>query len=228
MRATQLLSFLSDDAPRIIAVIGAGGKTTLVHALGESLAGAGRRVIVTTTTHFGPNDRAVAPASPEEVNAALRPGEPLLCAYPDGHRMTGLPVAWYGAAAADHIIVEADGSRCLPLKVHRPHEPVVPPGTELLLQVAGLSALDRRVEDCVHGWRELGLDPEAPAEETLVARLLMRGFAHTKFGGRKLAVLNQADTPELQRRGEAIARVLQAQGVAACVTALKEGAACSF
>lgn len=222
------LECLSRNAPKTIAIIGGGGKTTLLHRLGDYLAGQGKRVVLTTTTHFGTDEGAFSPISPEEVNNRLVPGEPLLCAYPDGHRMTGLPVEWYNQISAHHIVVEADGSRCHPLKVHRPHEPVVPAGTGLLLQVAGLSALDRRVEDCVHGWRELGLAPDALVDEALIARLLLRGFVHTNFDGPKLAVLNQADTPQLRARGTAIGSALETQGIKTLVTALKEGAVCSF
>ena len=224
MKALELLEKLSLDAPRVIAVIGGGGKTTLLHALGEHLAQQGRRVVLTTTTHFGVDGRAVSPNSPEEVNAHLRPGRPLLCAYPQGHRMTGLPAEWYPALKADHILVEADGSRCRPLKVHRAFEPVVPAGTGLLLQVAGLRALGQRVEECVHCWQEMGLAPQQIVDEVLIAELLARGFEHTKFDGPKVAILNQADTPKLRRRGQVIAQGLER----AYVTALKEGAACSF
>lgn len=227
MKALELLEILSVDAPRIIAVIGGGGKTTLVHELGAHLARRGKRVVLTTTTHFGTDDRAFSPADPEEITPRLAAQSPLLCAYPDGHRMTGLQVEWYGRIAADHILVEADGSRCLPLKVHRPFEPVVPPGTGLLVEAAGLSALGRRVENCVHGWRELGLEPEDVVDEALIGRILLRGIDHTKYSGPKVVVLNQADTPLLVERGTAIAKRLKEQGVETYVTALREGAACS-
>ena len=228
MRAEELLEELAWDLPRVTAIIGGGGKTTLLHALGEVLAQKGRKVALTTTTHFGPDGRALSPASPAEVNAALRPGLPLLCAYPQGHRMTGLPVEWYPDLECDHILVEADGSRCRPLKVHRTFEPVLPPDTGLLLQVAGLSALDRPVGECVHCWETAGLSPVQPVDEKLMAALLLRGFDHTGFDGRKLAILNQADNLQLRQRGEIAAKYLKGMGAEARVTALKEGATCSF
>lgn len=228
MKPGELLEELSAELPRVTAIIGGGGKTTLLHALGEFMAQKGRKVVLTTTTHFGPDDRALSPASPAELNAALEPGVPLLAAYPQGHRMTGAPVEWYPELEADHILVEADGSRCRPLKVHRSFEPVLPPDTGLLLQVAGLSALDRPVEECVHCWEVAGLSPVQPVDEALIAALLMRGFDHTGFDGRKLAILNQADNLQLRRRGESAAKYLKDMGAEARVTALKEDAFCLF
>lgn len=226
MKAQQVVAALCRQAPRVIGVIGAGGKTTLVHRLANHLAGEGKRVVVTTTTHFGTDRAGFSPKSPEKLNAKLEEQNPLLCAYPQGHRMTGLPVEWYDGIAAHHIVVEADGSRCLPLKIHRPFEPVLPPNA-LVVQVAGLSALDRPVRECVHCFAELALDGETPVDEALIARLLLRGFAHAGITDRKIALLNQADTEELVCRGEEIARILEREGVETYVTALREGANCS-
>lgn len=38
--------------PRMTALVGAGGKTTLMYALARRMADAGRRVVCTTTTRF--------------------------------------------------------------------------------------------------------------------------------------------------------------------------------
>lgn len=228
MRAEELLEELTRGLPRVTAITGGGGKTTLLHALGEFLARRGRKVVLTTTTHFGPDSRALSPDSPAEVNAALRPGQPLLCAYPQGHRMTGLPVEWYPELECDYILVEADGSRCRPLKVHRSFEPVLPPDTGLLLQVAGLSALGRPVGECVHCWEAAGLSPVQLVDEELMAALLLRGFDRTGFDGPRLAILNQADNLQLRQRGQIVAERMMDMGAEARVTALKEGVTCSF
>lgn len=43
--------------PRMTALVGAGGKTTLMYALARRMADAGRRVVCTTTTKiFPPED----------------------------------------------------------------------------------------------------------------------------------------------------------------------------
>ena len=178
-------------------------------------------MVLTTTTHLAVSEEEVSPDTVARLNAL--PGErPVLCAYPaPNDRMTGMPLDWYPQLSADYVLVEGDGSRGMPLKWHGDYEPVLPPNTDVLVLVAGLSGLDRRAEEVVHRWRG-----KERVDEELFARLVRRGLEHTNFSGPTWVVLNQADTPELKLRGEAIARRLEADGIHAVVTALKEGWEC--
>ena len=54
------------------------------------------------------------------------------------------------AALWDYVLVEADGSRGLPLKAHASYEPVVPSCAGLTILVAGCSGLDRPIREAVH------------------------------------------------------------------------------
>ena len=229
MTRQTLLKQLGRGLPRVTALMGAGGKTTLLHALGDFLAARGDRVVLTTTTHLGWEPGTCSPATPEELNRVLeeRTG-PVLAGYPDpaGQKLTGIPTDWYPGLEADHILVEADGSRGLPLKYHRSFEPVVPRDTGLLVELAGLSALGRPVGQVLHGWREAGLDPEEAVTEERMAALLLRGLAAARYEGRVLVVLNQGDTPALEARGDNIVDILNRKGVTAWVTRLKEGPQC--
>ena len=148
----------------------------------------------------------------------------MLAGYPDAehHKLTGIPTAWYAQLRADRILVEADGSRCLPLKYHRAFEPVVPPDAGLVIELAGLAALGRPAGEVLHGWREAGIDPVRTVDEALCAVLLERGLNAARSEAPKLVLLNQADTPALQVQGEALARLLEERGVEAYVTQLKE------
>ncbi len=224
MNRTELLERLYRRLPRVTALIGGGGKTTLLSALGEMCARRGERVLLTTTTHLGWTPRAVSPDSTEDLNRRLVPGRAVLAGYPDAehHKLTGIPTAWYAQLRADRILVEADGSRCLPLKYHRTFEPVVPPDAGLVIELAGLAALGRPAGEVLHGWREAGIDPVRTVDEALCAVLLERGLSAARSEAPKLVLLNQADTPALQAQGEALARLLEERGVEAYVTQLKE------
>lgn len=46
---------------------------------------------------------------------------------------------------ADYTLVEADGSKGLPLKAHAPHEPVIPPQSNQTILVLGAEGLGRTV-----------------------------------------------------------------------------------
>src|SRR5699024_9593342 len=53
---SRTLTQLLDVRPGVTALVGAGGKATAMLTLAEELSKAGRRVIVTTTTHIFPPD----------------------------------------------------------------------------------------------------------------------------------------------------------------------------
>ncbi len=219
------LSSVCDLLPPLTAIIGGGGKTTLLLRLADMLAERGQRVLVTTTTHLAwpPPEglRFCTPSSPEELAALTLPGSPLLAGSPcGGGRMVGVPFPLCRVRGFDYILCEADGSNRMPLKVHRQGEPVVPTGTGLVIQVAGLSALGQPVEQVVH---RHGLLPAAEGTVTtdLVAEVLLRGWTHTGFGGERLTLLNQADTEALQTAGAEIAARMERQGYATTVTALR-------
>ena len=215
--------------PKLAAVIGGGGKTTLLFKLGQQLAASGAAVLLTTTTHLAwppPADVAFcAPSAPEELAAAAQPGTLVLAGYPaESEKMVGLSPKFLVAARKSfgHVLCEADGSRRLPLKWHRADEPCIPAGTDLLIQVAGLSALGRPAAEVLHRHELSGLPPAHRIAEEDIARLMLRAFAHCAVSCPAVALLNQADTPQLCARGEAIARTLRAKGYPAAAGMLRE------
>ncbi len=142
---------------RIIAVVGAGGKSTLIARKAGELAAAHVRAAVTTTTHiYRPEGRPgmqlcegsralVFPAplpgeSPGEIPEALQPPCDVIgIPEPDGVKLSAPDTAGWSAAREryDVLLVEADGSRHFPVKVPGAHEPVIPEGTEEIIVVMG-------------------------------------------------------------------------------------------
>ena len=215
--------------PRLTAIIGGGGKTTLLFTLGRQLAAEGASVLLTTTTHLAwpPPEGIVflAPAAPEQLAAAAQPGALVLAGYPgENGKMTGLSPEFFREAcrAFDHVLCEADGSRRMPLKFHREDEPCIPAETGLLLQVAGLSALGRPAAETLHRHALSGIAAEHCITEEDVAHLMLRAFSHCGVSCPSAALLNQADTPELCARGETVARLLRAEGYPCAVGALRK------
>ncbi|MCI6967241.1 putative selenium-dependent hydroxylase accessory protein YqeC [bacterium] len=222
--------------PRLTAIIGGGGKTTLLFTLGRQLAAEGASVLLTTTTHLAwpPPEGMVflAPAAPEQLAAAAQPGALVLAGYPgENEKMMGLSPEFFREAcrAFNHVLCEADGSRHMPLKFHREDEPCIPAETGLLLQVAGLSALSRPAAETLHRHALSGIAAEHCITEEDVAHLMLRAFSHCGVSCPSAALLNQADTPELCARGETVARLLRAEGYPCAVGALrKEVIGCWF
>ena len=120
------LSQLLDIRPGVTAVIGGGGKTTLLRTLGEELAGQ-HPVLLCTTTKILPFSDLPCARTAAELDE-LRRAHQLLCAgtdVPGTGKLTApeTPMAVL-AEQFDYILVEADGAARRPLKAHAPHEPV--------------------------------------------------------------------------------------------------------
>ena len=135
--------------PGLTAVIGSGGKTSLLRVLAQELSHRGT-VLVSTTTHImRPNWCPFA-----ATDAALREGfahSPIVCAgsyTPEGKLTAPDFPGWQ--YAADFVLVEADGSKRLPAKAHAAWEPVLPPERNRTVCVFGASALGRPIQDAAH------------------------------------------------------------------------------
>ncbi len=137
-----------------VSLVGGGGKTTCLFALGRRLTG---RVILTTTTKMGRDRTEGLPVlfSPDDSTLLAKlddHGVVLVWGVDAGHKVLGVTPEtcdrWFGIA--DHVVVEADGSRRRPFKAPRPFEPVVPTTTTLYVACVGADALGRVIADQCH------------------------------------------------------------------------------
>jgi molybdenum cofactor cytidylyltransferase len=142
----------------VLSLIGAGGKTSTLVALGYELAEMGWRVLATTTTRIGQNQLDFFPhASPYRISgqtlSALLNEHRFVFLHDDirGGKVYGPAPAWIpnllDATDSDILLIEADGARSLPLKAPLLHEPVIPPETTLVVPIASMSALGQPLDD---------------------------------------------------------------------------------
>ena len=139
---------------------------------------------------------------------------------------------------ADITFLEADGAKCLPCKFPAAHEPVILPQSDIVLAVAGLSALYRplgevcfRAELAIEAWNrdvcEYGdaaypkegkrLLKEVPiSKDTSLTPELLAWLLGSENGARKdisgrsfFVVLNQADTSERREDGRKVLDILK-------------------
>jgi probable selenium-dependent hydroxylase accessory protein YqeC len=144
----------------VIAVVGAGGKSTTTFSLGSALAAQGRRVVISTTTKMGHDQTGgLTPTLPNVAAIAkvlTGPGTCLVVEHPDptSPKVVGPPVLWFDELArsglVDAIVLEADGARRRNAKAPGPHEPVLPGSTTHVVTLLGADALDRVIEDQGH------------------------------------------------------------------------------
>jgi len=146
-----LSAALALGAREHVALVGGGGKTTALFALGDQLAGT---IVLTTTTKMG-RDRTdgrtvlFAPSDDDLLLALDHSPAVLAWGADGGHKAVGVApeVCDHWFTIADNVVVEADGSRHRPFKAPRPFEPVVPSTTTLLLACVGADALGRVIAD---------------------------------------------------------------------------------
>ena len=219
------------DVPRgITALVGGGGKTTLMLRLARELIEGGARVIVTTTTHIFPPEGIPTgnPANAQEVARALLL-EPLLCLgkpAADG-KLTApdLSMAML-SQLADYVIVEADGAKRLPLKAPDAHEPVIPRETRLVVAVAGLDGAGKPIREATFRPALYAALCEKSEQEAVTPRDIARVLAHPNGqrksipkGARFAVLLNKADDEPLQATAREIAAELEQYAVERVVIA---------
>ena len=213
-----------------IAFVGSGGKTTLLYQLAREFSHLGKRVAVTTTTHMEfPSNFPFLEADWDLPACSSSPalGSILVYGHREGEKFSypGDTLFEKATLCSDVLLVEADGSRRHPAKFPASHEPVIPPGTDLILAVTGMSAICQPWKAACHRSllaQEAGL---LTVEETITADGLM-GLLHTAYlvplrerypDTRVVPVLNQADDDDLLEMG---LRVLEdygeCDGIMAC------------
>lgn len=166
----------------IYAIIGAGGKTTLIHALAQKYRAQGRKVLVTTATHMYIEADTLVTGSAEEIIAALETKGYAMAGIAEGEKIGPLPPEIRSAVFpyADIVLVEADGSKGLPLKFPAAHEPVIWDEADEIIVVFGLHALGRTLRDAAHrpelAQTCLGIPADAPLEAGHIQELLMKGY----------------------------------------------------
>ncbi|HLG73400.1 MAG TPA: selenium cofactor biosynthesis protein YqeC [Chloroflexota bacterium] len=195
-----LLEAIRPRFPEIVAITGAGGKTTIMLQLAREAHAAGLRVLVTVTTKMMPPDPAEF--GPVVFSAAELEGK-RLAAYAAGAeegsgKLLGIdPSAIPGGF--ELVLVEADGAKHKPLTAPEAYEPVIPPSATTVLAVAGLDAMDQTIGDMHRPEiiaRLTGQPPSAPVTPEVVATVLSHPEGNTKGrpeGAEVWYVLNKTD-----------------------------------
>ncbi|MCD8241986.1 MAG: putative selenium-dependent hydroxylase accessory protein YqeC [Lachnospiraceae bacterium] len=204
-----------------IAVAGAGGKTTAVKQL--AMAGAGHRARLTTTTHMYPVEPPecrkllLEPSAEELMKEVKKPGILCVGSRAENGKMGSLPdtLLEQAVCAAELTVYEADGAKRLPLKLHRPGEPVILPDTDICLVVAGLSALGKPMAEVVHRYER---NPAWAAGQPVGSEEFLYCVLETVRScelpvERVRVLLNQADCLPDPQAGEQLVHSLRAKGL---------------
>lgn len=129
------------------ALIGGGGKTSTMYALADFLRTQGS-VIVCTSTHIQKPPQYPYRA---RIDRPLAFGEVVSTGIVSGEKLS-VPEQPFSELLqlADYVLVEADGSRRLPLKAHASHEPVIPREANTVLVLIGIDGLGKPIREAAH------------------------------------------------------------------------------
>lgn len=211
--------------PETIAFVGAGGKSTAMFQLAREIS---PPVIATATTHLGNwqiplADQHIIADKPDKLSNREFRGVMLITGpLGEENRFQGVDngvLKWLRAEAQSSgisLLIEADGSRQKPIKAPAEHEPVIPEFVDMVVVVAGLKALGKPLTDEFVHRRELfarlsGLEIGDSISLESVVKVLTSpegGLKNIPPRARRIILLNQADTPELQAAAQSMAPLL--------------------
>jgi probable selenium-dependent hydroxylase accessory protein YqeC len=213
---------------QLVAFVGAGGKTAALQRLCAEFAAQADRILATTTTAmFAQQLTSLGPLliqDEDEAPLATRAGEALrnssvvtvARSRAEGQKVKGLAPAevdaLWRAGIASSVVVEADGSRGLPLKAFGEAEPQLPSTTTTVVVVAGLDALGKPLnESHVHRARLLLPLLDAAEGDALTPRIFAAALALQVARVRALTpearvvvLLNKAESEHLTESGTAV------------------------
>lgn len=145
----------------VISLVGAGGKTNTMYQLADELSAMGKSVIVTTSTHirYPGNRQVLITKLASGAAVSVKPGEVLVVGCTSGAgKLKGLQGEELERLSrlSDILLIEADGAKCLPLKIPGQNEPVITGNTHLVIACAGLDCIGRTYEDVCFRFKEAG------------------------------------------------------------------------
>ena len=138
--------------PGVVAVIGGGGKTSLLLRLAEELKDTGRVILCATAKMHLPEGMKLTAPNADEIEAAFAFNNPVCVGIrtPEGKLTLDVRDINMLRSLAPYVLCEADGSKGLPLKAHAPHEPVVPCEANRVICVVGIDGIGQPIAQSAH------------------------------------------------------------------------------
>lgn len=200
----------------LVSIVGAGGKSTILFALGRDLAAAGARVILTTTTKVGadqPSEPICWSADPAVVEDAFTPGLPVFVAVGRGPGRIVGPSPWaidrlFAHTNAEYVVVEADGAGRMAIKAPADHEPVIPSTSTTVIVVTSIAAIGHPIFEVAHRPERvaglIGAQPEDLLTLEGAAAVLLHHEGGLKGIPKKARVVMVTTMAESAREGLAV------------------------
>ncbi len=201
----------------IRAFVGAGGKTTWIRRYAEKYLAQGKKVFVTTSTHMYVENDTLLTDNADEIIDHLESRHYVMAGIREGEKIRALSLNTYEKVCrhADEVLIEADGSRHLPLKYPNAEEPVIYDNVDEIIIVCGMHALHQKAAEAIHRFElaekclEIGNDVEL--EPIHIQTLIRKGYVETlreKYPEKNITIKPNGSRTLYQR---AVAGLLEAE-----------------
>jgi probable selenium-dependent hydroxylase accessory protein YqeC len=228
---SDLVSALDMGSRELVALVGGGGKTSLLLALAEELHQGKKRVVTSTTTKVGHSEAqrspcivftGSGPSWKDKLSEGLENhGHVFLAREPlDSGKVDGISPAManemYQDEGIDYIIIEADGASGRPVKAPADHEPVIPSSSTRVVAMLGLEAVGKQMGPEVVFREDLfskltGLESGELLTPTVLARLFLKPeglFKGTPPSAKRVVFLNKQDLLSESKIAEELAGLI--------------------
>jgi probable selenium-dependent hydroxylase accessory protein YqeC len=193
----------------VTALIGGGGKTSLMVHLARELGEEYTVICCTTTKIWPPAQLPVLPGdNAEEIRIKLEDQRVICLGIPNGQGKLTAPVLPMERLCelADFVLVEADGAAGHPLKAHAPYEPVLPDGRNQTILVVGADGFGRTVIEAAHRPERYATLAECGVHDivtpTFAVRVMEKEHLHDRV------YINQIETQSAKAAAGELAKML--------------------
>jgi len=218
------------QCPRIVTIIGGGGKTSLLYYLLTVVNEMGLAAVGTSTTKLSSHCLSGASfftiKSIEEgyqaVKEIIHGKEHKIIMYgqdpSNSEKMLGISSEWIEQLAMQAqetiFVVEGDGAAGKPIKGHASYEPVIPSGSSLVIVMIGIDGVGKKVNfqyaHRPHRICELvGAKPESLITIEMIAKLLFhpQGYLHNcPTESQIIFFINKVESNDQYKQAEALAK----------------------
>ena len=201
-----------------VAIVGCGGKTSLANRL--AMENRHLPVLFSTTTRILPPPDSVVDHRLREADAGVLPPGVTIACERCGEKLRGVSIESLARLrpAGGLTILEADGSRGLPLKGWAEHEPVIPAFVDATVGVCSIGPVGFCFSPKMAHRPEIFMKTAGIGEGDIIgvghiAAMIRAMFA--KAAGRRILFINQVESPEAEECARLLAGRLDGMAIAA-------------
>lgn len=203
----KLKDIIEIEKGNVVSIVGAGGKTTLMYYLGKELKENGKVLMSTTTKILPPKkDESDFFLIGKEEYTNIKDKQHLgsyVYSYGKNNegKLLGIKEEEIALIKEDfnYIILEADGSKCKPLKGWSDTEPVIYKETDITIGVLNIKVLEKKItDDLIHRLEEFKKLTMGIEEDTITNKHLIRIIFNEKglfknSKGKRILFINKVE-----------------------------------